>query len=36
MTGLYSHQASVGHMVNDVKLSGYRGVLNDWCVTMSA
>ena len=36
LTGLYSHQASVGHMVNDFKLFGYRGVLNDWCATMSA
>src|SRR4051812_48539492 len=35
LTGLYSHQAGVGHMVDDKKLDGYRGMLNDRCVTMA-
>src|SRR4051812_10886450 len=29
LTGLYAHQAGVGHMVEDDKLPGYRGRLND-------
>src|SRR5678815_4561494 len=28
LTGLYSHQAGIGHMVEDSGLSGYRGRLN--------
>ncbi len=35
LTGLYSHQASVGHMIQDFKLPGYRGALNDRCVTIA-
>ena len=35
LTGLYSHQTGVGHMVEDDKLPGYRGQLNDQCVTLA-
>jgi arylsulfatase A-like enzyme len=37
LTGLYSHQAGVGHMVQDrgEALPGYRGRLNDRCVTIA-
>lgn len=35
LTGLYSHQAGVGHMVADRGQPGYRGNLNDRCVTMA-
>jgi arylsulfatase A-like enzyme len=35
LTGLYPHQAGVGHMVEDKGLPGYRGELNDRCVTMA-
>src|SRR6185436_7050846 len=35
LTGLYSHQAGVGHMVEDGRLPGYRGFLNDRCVTIA-
>jgi arylsulfatase len=35
MTGLYSHQAGVGHMTSDFKLPGYRGTLNDNCITIA-
>jgi arylsulfatase A-like enzyme len=35
LTGLYSHQAGVGHMVSDFKLPGFRGALNDNCVTIA-
>lgn len=35
LTGLYSHQAGVGHMTEDNKLPGYRGRLNDQCVTLA-
>jgi arylsulfatase A-like enzyme len=35
LTGLYSHQAGVGHMVDDRGLPGYRGHLNDRCVTIA-
>ena len=35
LTGLYSHQTGVGHMVEDGKLPGYRGRLNDQCVTLA-
>src|SRR5438046_8531783 len=34
LTGLYAHQAGVGHMVEDKGLPGYRGRLNDQCVTI--
>ncbi len=35
LTGLYSHQAGVGHMVQDRGLEGYRGRLNENCVTIA-
>ena len=35
LTGLYSHQTGVGHMVEDRGAAGYRGRLNDRCVTMA-
>lgn len=35
LTGLYSHQAGVGHMVSDYREPGYRGFLNDRCVTIA-
>jgi len=35
LSGLYPHQAGVGHMMNDLKLPGYRGDLNRKCVTMA-
>jgi arylsulfatase len=35
MTGLYPHQAGVGHMTNDSGLDGYRGDLNRNCVTIA-
>ncbi len=35
LTGLYSHQAGVGHMVTDRKQPGYEGNLNDRCVTLA-
>jgi arylsulfatase A-like enzyme len=34
LTGLYPHQAGVGHMTADDHLPGYRGRLNDHCVTI--
>jgi arylsulfatase len=34
LTGLYPHQAGVGHMVEDGGVPGYRGRLNDRCVTI--
>ena len=35
LTGLYSHQAGVGHMVRDSGKPGYIGRLNDRCVTIA-
>ena len=35
MTGLYPHQAGVGHMVEEHKLPAYRGDLNRRCVTIA-
>jgi arylsulfatase len=35
LTGLYSHQAGVGHMTTDNGVPGYRGKLNDSCVTIA-
>jgi arylsulfatase len=35
LTGIYSHQAGIGHMVQDYGLPGYRGFLNQNCVTMA-
>jgi arylsulfatase A-like enzyme len=33
LTGLYPHQAGVGHMTNDYGFEGYRGNLNRKCMT---
>lgn len=35
LTGLYPHQAGVGHMTSDNGLEGYRGELNKQCVTIA-
>ena len=35
MTGLYPHQAGIGHMMNDRGHPGYRGDLNAHCVTIA-
>src|SRR5664279_4344871 len=35
LTGLYPHQAGVGHMTEDDGVPGYRGRLNDRCVTIA-
>ncbi len=35
LTGLYSHQAGIGDMVNDHGHDAYRGDLNDRCVTVA-
>jgi arylsulfatase len=35
LTGLYPHQAAIGHMMEDRKLDGYRGNLNKSCVTIA-
>lgn len=35
MTGLYSHQTGVGHMTEDRGAPGYRGRLNEQCVTFA-
>ena len=35
MTGLYPHQAGVGHMMEDYNLPAYRGDLNKQCVTIA-
>ncbi len=35
LTGLYSHQAGIGHMTTDDHVPGYRGRLNDECVTIA-
>jgi arylsulfatase len=35
LTGLYSHQAGVGHMVEGKAAPGYLGYLNDRCVTFA-
>jgi arylsulfatase A-like enzyme len=34
LTGLYSHQAGVGNMMNNERQPGYEGRLNDQCVTI--
>lgn len=34
LTGLYSHQTGIGHMTDDYGIAGYRGVLNQRCVTL--
>jgi arylsulfatase A-like enzyme len=35
LTGLYSHQAGVGHMTDDKGVPGYEGRLNDRCLTFA-
>jgi len=35
LTGLYAHQAGVGHMMEDRGLAAYRGDLNDRCLTIA-
>src|SRR5262245_32124329 len=35
LTGLYPHQAGVGHMMDDKGYDGYRGDLNGKCVTIA-
>ena len=35
LTGLYSHQAGIGWMTSDQGQPGYRGRLNDQCVTIA-
>ncbi len=35
LTGLYPHQAGVGHMTEDKGLEGYQGELNRRCVTIA-
>lgn len=35
LTGLYSHQAGIGHMTGDYGKPGYIGHLNDNCVTIA-
>ena len=35
LTGLYPHQAGIGHMVDDKGRPGYRGDLNDHCLTIA-
>ncbi|MFM7243287.1 MAG: arylsulfatase [Planctomycetaceae bacterium] len=35
LTGLYPHQAGVGHMTDDAHLPGYRGRLDDDCPTIA-
>ena len=35
LTGLYPHQAGIGHMMNDRKLPGYRGDLGTNCRTIA-
>ena len=34
LTGLYPHQAGIGHMVDDLGYRPYQGYLNDRCVTI--
>ena len=35
LTGLYAHQAGIGHMVGDKGYPPYQGYLNDRCVTIA-
>lgn len=35
LTGLYSHQTGIGNMMKDEGQPGYRGHLNDQCVTIA-
>jgi arylsulfatase len=35
LTGLYAHQAGIGHMVNPRPIPAYQGYLNDKCATIA-
>ncbi len=35
LTGLYPHQAGIGHMIGDLQLPAYQGYLRDDCVTIA-
>lgn len=35
LSGLYPHQAGIGHMMSDSGVDGYRGELNRQCVTIA-
>ena len=35
LTGLYPHQTGVGHMMGDYEIPGYRGDLNNSCLTIA-
>jgi len=35
LTGLYQHQAGIGHMTNNKGIPAYQGYLNDSCVTIA-
>ncbi len=35
LTGLYNHQAGVGHMIQDRGVPAYQGYLNDRCLTLA-
>ncbi|MFN4258282.1 MAG: arylsulfatase [Gemmataceae bacterium] len=35
LTGLYQHQAGIGHMVGNYGIPAYQGYLNDRCVTIA-
>ena len=35
LTGLYAHQTGIGWMTTDQQVAGYRGHLNDRCVTVA-
>src|SRR5437868_14513555 len=35
MTGLYPHQAGIGHMIKDLGKPAYQGRLNNRCVTIA-
>ena len=35
LTGLYPHQAGIGHMVTDLGHPSYQGYLNDQCLTIA-
>ena len=35
LTGLYSHQAGIGHMITDRGVPSYQGYLNNECVTIA-
>ena len=35
LTGLYPHQAGIGHMTGDYGLPAYRGDLNTQCLTIA-